>query len=108
MSEPSATTPTGREPVHATEVVAAENAAAVSPARVDDTLVEILDHALAALKESTKIAGDRLNAIWNPETKRYEPRAEMVALHGIVNKNLSATMRLKRALRQAQGLSEDD
>lgn len=96
------------EPLHTTEVVAQETARATSSEHAEDSLVDILDAALTSLKEGTKVAADRLNAIWNPETRRYEPHAEMVALHRIVNKNVTATMRLRRALRIAQGLPEDD
>lgn len=95
-------------PLHATEIVAQEKAAEASPEHAEDSLVDVLDGALTALRESTKIAVDRLNTIWNPATRQYEPHAEMVALHNIVNKNLLAAMRLKRALRQVQGLPEDD
>lgn len=105
----SITDETGLQTVpHASEIVAQENAAAASPDHAEDSLTDILDGALSALKESTKVASERLNAIWNPENRQYEPRAEMVTLHQIINKNLSATMRLKRALRQSQGLPEDD
>jgi hypothetical protein len=47
-----------------------------------------LESAKEGLLEASKIASTRLREIWNPETRKYEPYAEMVALHDIINKNL--------------------
>ena len=61
--------------------------------------IEHLDTAVEHLKESSQIASDRLCAIWNPDTRKYEPRAEMVAMHDIINKNLSTWVYINKARR---------
>jgi hypothetical protein len=78
---------------HAHEVARAE--AARSPGDV----VSTLRSALEALQVSTDAAAARLKVIWNPETRRYEPREEMVVLHKVVNQNVLAAMRLRRVIR---------
>lgn len=107
MSDTGGETQTVQTVPHTTEVVHAETAAAASPEHVEDSASDILASAMEALKASTQIAGARLNAIFNPETRKYEPRAEMIALHDIINANLSATVRLSRAQRMLDGLPED-
>lgn len=59
-----------------------------------------LEEALEQLVEASRIASDRLRAIWNPETRRYEPREEMVALHDIINQNLRVYNRIRAAMRE--------
>ena len=86
--------------LHTTEVVAQEKAA--QPADTEESLAEILEEAQRALKASTDLAADRLESLFNPETRRYEPRAEADTLHDIINENVRATLRLRRALRIAQ------
>mgnify|MGYP003599127644 CR=1 FL=1 len=61
--------------------------------------VEQLDLAIEQLKASSRVASDRLRAIWNPDTRKYEPYAEMVAMHDIINKNLSTWHHIDRARR---------
>jgi hypothetical protein len=86
--------------LHTTEVVAQENAA--QSADAEESLVEILEGAQRALKASTDLAADRLESLWNPDARKYEPREEADTLHDIINENVRATLRLRRALRAAQ------
>lgn len=52
--------------------------------------------AQTAIKESVDDAGKRLRAIWNPETKSYEPHDQMVLLHDAINDGLVAYQRIKK------------
>jgi hypothetical protein len=61
----------------------------------NDPVLAAIQAAEEAAKEVSQIAGARLRAIWNPETRRYEPHEEMVVLHDLVNKNLSTWNRLR-------------
>lgn len=71
-----------------------------------DTLLALAAVSLAAseerLKEANAIASARLRAIWNEQTRTYEPREEMVALHDIINKNLAVWNGIARARRSLQ------
>lgn len=90
------------ERLHTTDIVAQEAAAARTPEAADATLVEVLEDAQEALKAATDLAGRRLDSLWNPETRGYEPSDEADVLHDVINENVRATYRLRRALRMAR------
>lgn len=90
------------ERLHTTEVVAREQRAMARWNADDATLVEVLDGVQAALKASTDLAGERLASLWDPTTQSYAPRAEADVLHNIINQNVIAALRLRRAQRMAK------
>lgn len=58
--------------------------------------IELVENLRDNAKRIGDTAGTRLAALWNPETRRYEPHEDMIAYHAIVNDALVQYMKLDR------------
>lgn len=81
--------------------VSTVDVAAAERARNRDSMVDELTRAEKALRESTKIAADRIRSFWDEDTRTYNNPDEVDVLHGIINKNVTAVMAIRFAIREA-------